>query len=175
MIRLRGDKVCLRALEPGDVELLYRWENDPAVWEVSETLAPYSRDVLRRFIENQQYDIYRTRQLRLVICRREDETPVGLADLFDFDPHNLRAGVGIIIYSEGDRRRGYASEALVLLENYARESLGLRQLHCSVHADNPASIALFRSRGFEESGVRRDWSRSAEGWRDEVFFQKIFR
>lgn len=167
--------MCLRALEPGDVELLYRWENDPAVWEVSETLAPYSRETLGKFIENQRYDIYRTRQLRLVVCRRECGTPVGLIDLFDFDPHNLRAAVGIIIYGADDRRKGYAAEAIELSEGYAHGMLGLHQLYCSVHADNLASVALFRSCGFAEVGRKRDWSRAGNDWCDELFFQKIFR
>lgn len=175
MIRLEGEKVRLRALEPGDIDLLYGWENDTRVWEVSETIAPYSRDILRKFIENQQYDIYRTRQLRLVVCRADEGVPVGLIDLFDFDPRNLRAAVGIIIYDEVDRGNGYAAEALSLLENYAREVLGLHQLYCSVHAGNHPSVNLFCSCGFEKTGMMRQWSRVGDEWRDELFFQKIFR
>ena len=40
---LEGRVVRLRAVEPEDVEAMYRWENDPAVWRVSGTLAPFSR------------------------------------------------------------------------------------------------------------------------------------
>ena len=43
---LRGETVRLRALEPEDLELLYRWENNPAWWDVGNTLAPYSRYLL---------------------------------------------------------------------------------------------------------------------------------
>ena len=57
---LRGQNIHLRALEPSDVEAMYRWENDPAVWGVSGTVAPFSREILRAFIEQQQYDIWRT-------------------------------------------------------------------------------------------------------------------
>jgi diamine N-acetyltransferase len=33
----------------------------------------------------------------LAICQDEDFPAVGLIDLFDFDPKNNRAGVGIVI------------------------------------------------------------------------------
>jgi diamine N-acetyltransferase len=173
MISLAGEKVRLRALEPADIDLLYCWENDPHLWEVSETIAPYSRETLRQFIENQQYDIYRTRQQRFVICGLASDTPIGMIDLFDFDPRNLRAGVGIVICEEGVRRAGYASEALGLLCDYAREILYLRQLYSTVAVDNTASVQLFRSCGFTEVGTLRDWSRTENGWRDEYLFQFI--
>jgi diamine N-acetyltransferase len=173
MIRLQGLKVRLRALEPTDIELLYGWENDTRLWEVSDTIAPFSREILRQFIDNQQYDIYRTRQQRFVICRLGDDTPVGMIDLFDFDPRNLRAGVGVVICDEANRRQNYAAEALGILCEYAREILYLRQLYSTATVDNTASVQLFRSQGFTEVGTLRDWSRSENGWRDEYLFQKL--
>ena len=50
MKQLSNDKVLLRALEPEDVELLYGWENDSDLWQVSNTIAPYSKYVLTQFI-----------------------------------------------------------------------------------------------------------------------------
>ncbi len=173
MISLAGNSVCLRALEPEDVDILYTWENDPRVWSVSETLAPFSRETLREFIENQRYDIYRTRQMRLIISRVDDGRPVGMIDLFDFDPVNLRAAVGVVICDERDRRKGYASEALDLLIDYSSEILNLHQLYCSVYSDNISSSQLFIGKGFVQAGIRRDWLRCDNGWRDEILFQKI--
>lgn len=166
--------MCLRALEPEDVDILYSWENDPRVWSVSDTLAPFSRETLRKFIEEQRYDIYRTRQVRLVVSLLCDDRPVGMVDLFDFDPVNLRAAVGILICDEKDRRKGYASEALDLLTDYASGVLKLHQLHCCIFADNLPSLQLFTGRGFVQAGVRLEWSRYGDGWRDEILFQKIF-
>lgn len=173
MISLAGNTVRLRALEPDDVDILYAWENDPRVWGVSDTLAPFSRDILRKFIENQQHDIYRTRQLRLIVARLGDDVPVGMIDLFDFDPVNSRAAVGILICNEDDRRKGYASEALGLLLDYASKVLKLHQLYCNISADNVSSRKLFGSKGFTEVGVKREWLRCDEGWNDEILFQKI--
>lgn len=169
---LEGKLVRLRALEPEDIELLYTWENDPSVWGVSGTLAPFSRHTLQRFLDEQRFDIYATRQQRLVIETLEGHA-VGLLDLFEFDPADLRAGVGILIHATADRRQGYASDALQLLDSYAREVLGLHQLWCNVGTDNAASQALYHRAGYVVCGHKREWRRTAEGWCDELLLQKI--
>ncbi len=64
---LSNDRVRLRALEPEDLELLYRWENDPELWEVGNTLALYSRYILKEYIAGSDRSIYESRQLRFMI------------------------------------------------------------------------------------------------------------
>lgn len=170
---LEGELTRLRALEAEDVDLLYVWENDPAVWGVSGTLAPFSQHTLRRFLDEQRFDLYAARQLRLVV-ETLDGRAVGLVDLFEFEPVDLRAGIGILIHGAGDRGRGFASDALDVLCRYARQVLGLHQLWCSVAPDNAASLTLFRRAGFVECGRKREWRRTPDGWADELLLQKIF-
>jgi len=169
---LEGELTRLRALEAEDVDLLYVWENDPAVWGVSGTLAPFSRHTLRRFLDEQRFDLYAARQLRLVV-ETLDGRAVGLVDLFEFEPVDLRAGVGILIHDTAQRGKGYAADAVETVCSYARDMLHLHQLWCSVEAGNAASLALFRNAGFSETGVRKEWLRLADGFHDEVFLQKI--
>ena len=171
-MNLEGRTTRLRALEPGDIELMYAWENDTEIWGVSGTLAPFSRHTLERFIEGQQFDIFQTRQQRLIIETPEG-LPVGALDLFDLDPVNLRAGVGILIHDTAQRGKGYAADAVETVCSYARDMLHLHQLWCSVEAGNAASLALFRHAGFSETGIRKEWLRLADGFHDEVFLQKI--
>ena len=163
--------ICrLRALEPEDLELMYGWENDMQIWRVSGTVAPFSRHVLSRLIEEQQFDIYATRQMRLVI--EHDGQAVGAVDLFEFDPHNRRAGVGIIVDSQ-HQAQGLGYDALKALEQYARQTLHLHQLWCSVTVDNEASLKLFRKAGYIECGLRREWILTSDGALDEILMQKI--
>lgn len=113
-MNLEGRIVRLRAVEPEDAELLYAWENDTSVWSVSGTTEPFSRAQMERFIAAQLQggDLFRTGQLRLIVETRAEARPVGIADLFEFDPLNRRAGLGILIHDEDDRGRGYASDAV---------------------------------------------------------------
>ena len=100
--------------------------------------------------------------------------PVGAIDLFEYDPIHRRAGIGILIYEQSDRGRGYASDAVETLCRYAHDTLRAHQLWCNVGADNEASLRLFRSAGFTEIGVKRDWLWRPDGYHDEVMLQKIF-
>ena len=171
-MNIEGTACRLRALEIEDIEAMYGWENDTEVWRVSGSVAPFSRNVLRRLIDEQQFDIYATRQMRLVIeCTTSGEA-VGAVDLFEFDPHHRRAGVGIIV-APPYRRQGYALDALLTLERYAKEVLMLHQLWCSAGADNKASLSLFAKAGYAECGRRREWILSTDGATDEVLMQKI--
>jgi diamine N-acetyltransferase len=170
---LESETVRLRALEPEDIDILYRWENDTAVWGVSHTLQPFSRHVLRRFIEDQSREIYQTLQKRLVIERHSDGRPVGVIDLSDFDPLHLRAEIGILIYAPEDRHRGYAAGALHLLIDYAFGVLFLHQLYCRIPASNTVSLRLFEGCGFERSGCQKEWFRTLQGWEDELTYQLL--
>ena len=166
-------KISLRPLEPEDIDLLYRWENDMKVWMVSNTQTPYSRYILIQYIKESTKDIYETKQLRLII-QNEKQKAIGAIDLFDFEPYHLRAGVGILIHNEDDRIKGYATDALEALSNYTNNILGLKQLYANISADNAKSINLFKKAGFVEVGVKKDWLKTRDGWKDEILFQKIF-
>lgn len=172
---LKGKTIRLRAVEPGDTDLLFDWENDTRIWKVSNTMVPYSRRQIEEYVMSSQADIYSARQLRLMIAATsgtENETPVGAIDLFDFDPFHQRAGIGILIMEEF-RERGFASEALDLLVGYAFGILHLRQLYCNITPENIRSISLFEKKGFTRCAVKKDWVRSSEGWQDEWMFQLI--
>lgn len=169
---LSDELITLRAPEPTDVETLYRWENDTRLWDVGRACAPYSRAQLEAYIENYDADIYAQRQLRLMVVDRATGTTVGAVDLYDFDPVNLRAGVGIIIDSDYNRR-GYATHALALLELYSRRRLGLHQLWAIVPDDNAPSRQLFTAAGYATAGHLRSWIRIGNRYSSALIFQLL--
>lgn len=163
------ENILLRAIEPADLEMLYHWENDPAVWRVSGTVAPISRDRLARFISEQVYDLYATRQMRLMVD--VDNVAVGCVDIFDFEPLHRRFGIGILIYADEHRRRGYARRVIDMVKEYARNTLDLRQIWVTIDEDNPASVALFEGCGFTLSARRREWINMGGKFIDELEYQ----
>ena len=170
--KLEFGKIRFRALEPDDIDLLYDWENNTEIWDVSNTYEPFSKYILAKYIKDSQRDIYESRQIRMVI-ETLDGTAVGAIDLFDFDPYHFRAGVGILIHDQKDRNLGYASDALKLLCDYAANYLRLHQLYANITEDNLASIQLFSGNGFELCGTKKDWRNTSNGWKTELMFQKI--
>lgn len=91
---LTDGTILLRALEPIDVDVLYRWENDPALWNVGVTLAPYSRRQLWDYVNNYDGDIYSAKQLRLMIVLAASGETIGTLDFYDFDAATRAAALG---------------------------------------------------------------------------------
>lgn len=173
MVTLTGNTIYLRALEPDDLEFIYRLENNEAIWEVSNTQTPYSRFLIRQYLENAQQDIYEAKQLRLAICKKGVFEAIGLIDLFDFDPVNNRAGVGIIIQDSAERNKGIGTEALQLLIDYAFSRLQLHQLYANIDSGNVASVSLFTNFGFQLIGQKKDWIKRNNNYHDEGLYQLI--
>jgi len=181
-MQLIGELIQLRALEPSDLDQLYKWENDSSIWSVSGTLAPFSRFVLEQYLASSHQDIYSNKQLRLIVdlTVNDDEgelenysRSIGCIDLFDFDPKNRKAGVGILIADRADRGKGYATEALNLLVDYGFDVLDLHQIYSNVRVDNESSVALFKKIGFEITGLKQDWILDGGRWYDEYTMQMI--
>ncbi len=170
---MKYKNIKLRAIEPEDLELLYEWENNEMHWVISNTAAPFSRYTLKRYIENSHKNIYETGQLRFMIDHIEDKISIGTIDIFDFDPFHKRAGLGILIANEAYRKKGFASMSLTCLIKYCFKTLLLHQLYCNILSNNRESIDLFKKQGFVQTGIRKDWILTSEGYIDEYVFQLI--
>lgn len=164
-------RVKFRALEPEDIHLIYRWENNLDVSEFSYSNMPYSKYILKHYIKHAKMDIQESGQCRFII-ENSDEHAIGCIDLHDYNATNRRAGVGILIDQEY-RSKGYAFEALGLLKSFAFNTLGLHQLYCSIAVTNAHSIKLFESAHFIRVGVRKDWKFDSGSFIDVVEYQLI--
>lgn len=169
---LENEKIILRAPELQDIELLFQWENDQRIWHLSQTLIPYSRFDIEQFILQGNHDIYVEKQFRFMITSKEDQSLLGCVDLFDFDPHNSRVGIGILI-DENHRQKGWASEALDVLIPYSFNQLKVHQLYCNVLLSNTDSLNLFKRKHFSEIGVKKEWVFHEGKYQDEVLLQLI--
>jgi diamine N-acetyltransferase len=170
---MKYKEIRLRALEPEDLELLYEWENNDSNWIISNTISPFSKFTLKRYLENSHKNIYETGQLRLMIDHIPDKNTIGTIDIFEFDQFHKRAGLGILIANETYRRKGYASMSLTCLINYCFNTLQLHQLYCNILENNGESMDLFRKLGFVESGIKKEWIKTSDGYINEYFFQLI--
>ncbi len=170
---LQGKKVILRALEPEDLDFLFTTENNTNFWQISNTQVPFSRFVLKQYIENSHLDIYEAKQVRLIIEEIKTKTAIGMIDLFDFNPQHHRAGIGILVHKEY-QKAGFASDALSLLITYCFKTLNLHQIFANITPDNNQSIKLFKTYGFKKSGNKKDWLFTYGEYKDELIFQLIY-
>jgi diamine N-acetyltransferase len=169
---LHDENIALRAVEPTDLDVLYRWENDTSLWAIGSSIAPYTRKQIWDYIENYDSDIYATRQLRLIIELWKTKDAIGTIDLYDFDPTHQRAALGILIDSDYVNN-GYGTSAIMLMLQYAKAIIGLHQIYAYVPVDNKPSIALFNKCGFKSSGCLRSWLRRGQSYCDVLILQAI--
>jgi diamine N-acetyltransferase len=164
-------EVKFRALEIDDLQWLYVIENDESLWKYSNTIVPFSKEILTKYILNSNRDIFEVKQLRMVIFSDEFNR-IGLIDLFDFSPENKRLALGIII-DEKYRNLGAGKNALILIEKWIKKKLDVHQIYVNICEENLISIRLFKSLGYEKVGLKKDWNFYNNKFNNELIFQKI--
>lgn len=147
--------IKLRKIEPSDLPFLYQWENDASVWADGNNHNPLSQQDLRDYIASTTGDIYRDGQLRLMV--EELSETLGCIDLFDFDPRNGRAALGMYIAPEA-RGKGVGKQALEVLEQYAFGHLHLRVLYAVIATSNIACSGLYEKAGYKAFGPLPNWT-----------------
>lgn len=163
--------IMLRALEPDDIDILFRIENDPEQWDVSPTTMPYSREFLKDYILSTTGDIFIDKQVRLVITT-DDGTPIGLADLQNFDPKNRKAEIGLTVLPQY-RNKGLATKALKELLDYALHTVHLHQVYAIAPADNISSQAMMLKCGFKQQSLLEDWLFNGSEYQNAILFQRF--
>ena len=161
--------IRLRALEPEDLELIYRIENDAQFWHCGASTVPYSRYAIRQYLASTQNDLFADGQVRLVIAQGGEA--VGLADLTNLDAIHLRAEIGLLILPEHQGKH-IGLKAMKLLCDYARR-LHLHQLYAMIAVTNQPATRLFERLAFHSSCVLEDWLRMDEGYVNVMVWQKL--
>lgn len=144
----------LRAIEPEDLELLYTIENDATNWWLGTQTAPLSRYHLREYIANNESDIFKDEQLRLIA--EHEGRVVGIIDLFNFSPRHQRAELGVAILAS-EQGRGFAQMAIREIISYARDIVSLHQIYAIVPCRNLPSLRMLENVGFTSEMMLKDW------------------
>ena len=159
-------------MEPEDLEVMYAMENDSQTWDVTNFTVPYSRFVLKQYIENSECDMFADRQLRMMIIRVEDDAVIGTIDITEFSPMHARGEVGIAIRKEY-QAMVMPRKRCVCCATMFSVSLYLKQLIVHISVDNEASIRLFESCGFVRCGLLREWWRVGGCYKECLLLQLL--
>lgn len=171
---LENEIIRLRALESTDSDFLYKWENDTSLWQYGDTLTPLSKEFLTEYIQNFDNNIFRAKQLRLIIELKDNNEPIGTIDLYDIELFHSRTSIGILISPEY-RGKGYASQSLKLVEKYVRHHLGLNQIIAFIPEFNINSAKLFKNNNYIPTGHLLKWHKTGTTFHDVIVMQKIFQ
>lgn len=141
-----SEQLFLRKIKPSDSPWILKWENNIENWAVSNTQRKFSPQEIDDFVFG-SHNIEENKQLRLMICSKVNENPMGCIDLFEYEKGNS-VGVGVLIADKKDRNKGYAKDSLKLLIEFVKNELDVKTIFCSIFLDNTPSIRLFEGAKF---------------------------
>jgi [ribosomal protein S5]-alanine N-acetyltransferase len=165
--------LILRSLDAGQAHGAYAaWMRDPQVTRFLEVrFAPPDETALKAFIV--QMNESEENLLLGLFPRAEPERHIGNIKLGPIDKRHKTAAIGIVIGARYCWGRGYATQAVVAVSDYAFAKLGLNRLDAGFYSDNEASQRAFQRAGFIEEGCRRG-ARLLDGVRtDEILMGQL--
>ena len=86
---------------------------------------------------------------------------------------HLRADMGIVIGDSSVWGKGYATEAIEALTQYAFGNLRLHRITAGMYTGNIGSHKAFLNAGYTEDGRLRDYWLSNGEWQDEIVLGRI--
>lgn len=163
---LRGERVYLRPLEPTDAEIVHRWYEDTRVQTLMGDPPMSLAARRRRYEEAVTGD--GPNVLRFVICRLDDDTPIGRTDLFDIDRDNGSLAFGIAIGDPALWGQGLGTDAVNAIVDFAFGQLRMERVWLDTDDVNARAQAAYKKAGFSVEGrLRHAWFQDGR-WSDDI-------
>ncbi len=146
-----GKKTRLRAIEREDLPTFVRWMNDPEVRQYLEIYLPMSMAEEEQWFEAHLKDD----TSRIFGIESEDGRLIGNVGLGDLDWKNRNAHLGIVIAEKERWGRGYGTDAIRALLDFAFNQMNLHRVYLSVFDFNERAIRCYEKCGFRHEGRAR--------------------
>lgn len=167
---MKGEQIYLRPITADDTDMAVRWRNKKIVVENYIYRKPVSRKDHTDWLENK---VFKGLVHQFIVCRNEDDMPLGTVYLQNFEEQHRRAEWGIYLGEEQAYGKGIGTEAAKLMLHYAFEDLGLHKVVARVLAKNKASIRLHEKAGYVQESYLRDELFLDGKFEDLIFFGVI--
>jgi diamine N-acetyltransferase len=109
-----------------------------------------------------------------IIADVESNNCVGFVQLINIDFISRRGDLGICLDKQY-QGKGYASNALLLLENYTKKVFNIRKFLLQVLGDNYRAINFYKKNGYCEVGILREHFYMNNEFNDVILMEKIYK
>jgi RimJ/RimL family protein N-acetyltransferase len=150
---LIGSTVALRPVEPADLPAIRTWLNDPQLRALIGETRPLSLAAAEAYVDKLQRDPTR---VWLMIVERATGRPIGECGLLRMMPDWRTTDLSIILGEPASRGRGYGTEAITLLMDYAFGALNFHRIAIGVVGFNTRALRFYEKVGFQQEGIQRD-------------------
>ena len=154
-MRIQGKQIYLRPITDSkeDTDHIIRWRNSDSVRPYFIYQAPFTVEGHKKWLEN---EIFTGKGFQFIVCRIEDDAPIGCSYLRDYDSHARKAEYGFFIGEPKERGKGVGTEMLALTMEFAFREVKMHKLYARAFADNQASIGSFLKNGFKQEAYLKD-------------------
>ena len=150
--KLEGERVYLSPMNPEDIEIYTKWLNDPEILRYLNL-----RNSLISIVGEKEFlEKNANVEFCLSIVRSDNDELLGNISLKNIDYKNGFAELGIFIGDTNNLSKGYGSEAINLLTNYAFEELRLHTVYLTYFEENIRAQKAYTKCGFVECGRRHE-------------------
>lgn len=150
---IKGQQIYLRPITADDTEMAVRWRNRPVVVENFIYRKPVSRKDHENWLANK---VFTGQVHQFIVCRNEDDMPLGSIYLQNFEEEHKKAEWGIYLGEEQAYGKGIGTEAAKLVLDYAFTALGMHKVVSRVLARNKASIRMNEKAGYVQEAYLKD-------------------
>lgn len=170
-IRLEGENLFFSPTNCNDYQVITKWMNDETLIRGLgiSPLTIITEESERKYLDYCTTD--NNKNLTFFVVRKSDEKFLGIYDLHNINTINQTAEVGGFIGEKEERGKGYGSEALRMLCDYAFNVANFRTLKAVVYSFNKASLKSAEKVGFIEVGRLKDFYYYKSKFYDEVILQ----
>ncbi len=146
---LEGQHVFLRPFEKEDAGFFYRWYNDPETRaKIGEVLPTLPQDAEALAARKGSDSVW------FAVVRKEDGRVVGEAGLLRMFPAWRTTDLTILVPDAADQGKGYGTEAVNLLLDYAFGYLNYNRVAIGVVGFNTKALAFYKKIGFKQEGIQ---------------------
>lgn len=150
---LKGKTIYLRSLEEEDLTAEYlQWLNDEEVCEFnSHATYPNNKSKMRSYFESQGSN---NSVIVFAILTNDGDKHIGNISLQGIQPIHRSAEFAILMGDKNYWGQGVATEASLIVVNYAFERLNLHRIHCGTSSKNVGMQKLAAKLKMREEGRR---------------------
>jgi RimJ/RimL family protein N-acetyltransferase len=154
-------------MEDSDIDKYHAWRNDLDVMKTTNpSLDLYTFTETRNFVETVILNSISSKSY--IIEERDGNIPIGITSLINIDTKNRNAECIIDIGEKEYWGKGYGTEALKLLLDYAFLELNLHRISLRVFSHNERAIHIYNKIGFVQEGVVRESLYRSGKWHDTI-------
>ena len=173
LVRLAGERLVLRDIRQSDWRGIHEFAADPDVYRYLHwrpTRRGHVKDWVREVVARQSERP--RKEYRLVIELPDSERPIGSCGL---DLEGGRTAALVFLLHSGFRGRGYATEAVAVLLDFAFGTLRLHRVYAVCDTRNGASAAVMERLGMRREGLHVEHSLLGGEWCDVFSYAILSR